>query len=101
MKTGQVDLFTSRTIMGDVACYVSTARLSGGGFFGWFHVYETAARTFVHKLDHAADLGEEGVILAASYVGPRLNASAALPHNNGAAGDKLPAEGFYAQPLRV
>ena len=55
----------------------------------------------VTELDHAGDLGEQGVIFAASYVEAGLQPRAALAHDDGAAGDKLSAECFYAKPLRV
>lgn len=68
---------------------------------GWLNHHVTAAGALVNKLDGAGDFGEKSVILAASDVGPRLDAGAALAHDNGAAGDKLSAEGLYSEPLRV
>lgn len=69
--------------------------------FGWFHEHETARAAFVDELDGAGDLGEKRVILAAADVCAGLNACAALANDDGAAGDKLPAESFYAKPLCV
>jgi hypothetical protein len=62
---------------------------------------ETAGAAFVHELDGAGDLSEKSVVFAATDVCAGLNACAALPDNDGAAGDKLSAKCFYAQPLRV
>src|SRR5262245_45349121 len=71
------------------------------GQLGRLDHHETAAGTAVHKLDHAADFGEESVVFAAADVGAGLDARAALPHDDGPAGDKLSAESFDAQPLRI
>src|SRR4051812_49361628 len=60
--------------------------------------HELSQLAAVTELDHARDLGEQGVILAASYVEARLQSRAALPHDDGAARDKLSAECFYAKP---
>ena len=62
---------------------------------------ETAGAAFVHELDGAGYLGEKGIVFAAADVCAGLNACAALPHNDGAAGDKLSAKCLYAKPLRV
>src|SRR5579859_2601841 len=61
----------------------------------------TAGASLVDELDGAGNLGEERVILAAANVGAGLNAGAALADDDGAAGDKLAAESFYAKALRV
>ena len=53
------------------------------------------------KLDAAGDLGKKSVVFAASDVQAGLHASAALPHDDRAAGDKLSAESLKSQPLRV
>ncbi len=57
---------------------------------------ETPPVAAIAKLDGAADLGEEGVILADADVEAGLDRCAALPHDDGATGDKLAAEGLYA-----
>src|SRR5688572_12751381 len=62
---------------------------------------ELAHLPAVGELDHAADLGKQGVILAATYVQPGLDAGAALPHDDGSAGDRLAAERLHSQPLRI
>src|SRR5437588_9528255 len=87
MKTGRMDLLIRE--------------LSFSSLFWRLHVDEAAAGAFIHKLNHASDLGEESVVFAASYIDARLNAGAALAHDDGSAGNKLSAEGFYAQPLRI
>src|SRR5271165_260626 len=63
--------------------------------------HKLAHRALVEKLDTSGDLGEQGVILAPADVEPGLHPRAALPHDNGAARYKLPAERFEPQPLRV
>ena len=63
--------------------------------------HKTSGAAFVNKLDGAGDLGEKSVIFAAPDVCAGLNAGAALAYDDGAAGDKLSAESFYAKPLRV
>src|SRR5580692_6713838 len=55
----------------------------------------------VAEFDHAGDFGEQGVVLAAADVHAGLHFGAALTHDDGTAGDKLTAEGLYAQPLRI
>ena len=63
------------------------------------HIATGAA--FIHELNGAGDLGEKSVIFAATDICAGLNAGAALADDDGAAGNKLTAECFYAQPLRV
>ena len=60
-----------------------------------------AHRSPIHELDAAADLGEERVIFPAANIKPGLYASAALTHDDGAAGDELSAECLKSEPLRV
>ena len=57
--------------------------------------------TAVHELDASADLGEKGIVFAAANVQSGLYTSAALPHDDGPAGNDLPAERLKAQPLRI
>src|SRR5215472_9582026 len=61
----------------------------------------SSAGSAVDKLDHAAHLGKQGVIFAPADVRARLDAGAALAHDDGAARNQLSAECFYSQPLRV
>ena len=55
----------------------------------------------VGKLDTAGDLGEERVVGADADVDARLDAGAALAHDDGAAGYELAAKGLHAQPLCI
>lgn len=63
--------------------------------------HELAHRSLVHELDSPGDLREKRVILAPTDIESRFHTRAALPHDNGSAGHKLPAERFEAQSLRV
>jgi hypothetical protein len=72
-----------------------------GGDFGWLDVYETSVLAAVLELNDSADLGEEGVVLAAAYVGTGLERCATLAHDDAAAEDGLAAEFLYSQPLSV
>src|SRR5690348_4658463 len=64
-------------------------------------VHVTAARAFIHKLDHAAHLGEERVVLAAANVRSRLDARPALANDDCPAGHKLSAKRLHSQALRI
>src|SRR5580658_772998 len=68
--------------------------------FGLDH-HKLAHRSLVDELDASGDLGEERVVLAASYVQSGLHARAALADDDRSAGHQLPAESFKAKPLRV
>src|SRR6185437_13983860 len=72
-----------------------------GGDFRAVDRHETAVLAAVLELDHAGDLGEEGVVLAAAHVEPGLQLGAALADDDGAAGNGLTAECLDAKPLRV
>ena len=61
----------------------------------------TATSAFIHELDDARNLGKQGIVFAATDIGAGLDASAALSHDDGAAGDDLSAERFYSQALRI
>ena len=69
--------------------------------FDWLDENELAHRSAIDKLDAPIDLGEQGVVLATADVQARLDAGAALTHDDGAASDNLTAERFYSQPLRI
>ena len=56
-----------------------------------------AHRSLVEELDASADLGEKGVVFAASHVQAGLHPGSALTHDDGAAGDNLSAECLEAQ----
>src|SRR6185437_904880 len=62
---------------------------------------ETADLATVLKADHAINLGEEGVVLAAAYVYAGLERCPALTDENGAAGDGFAAEALDAEPLCI
>jgi hypothetical protein len=55
----------------------------------------------VAEADHAGDLGEEGVVLAAADIGAGLELGAALADDDGAAEDGLAGEALDAEALRV
>src|ERR1035438_6140845 len=59
-------------------------------------VDELAHPSAILKLHHARDLGEQGVVLAPTDVGARLNFGAPLAHDDAAAGDQLAAENLRA-----
>ena len=69
--------------------------------FGRVDVDEAAVLAAVLEADHAADLGEEGVVLAAADVGAGLERGAALTDDDAAAEDGLAAEYLDAEPLGV
>ncbi len=56
---------------------------------------------FVFELDHARDPGEEGVILADTHVGSRLDRRAPLTDDDRSGIDLLAAETLDAQSLRL
>src|SRR5438132_12974704 len=63
--------------------------------------HKTSAGAFINELDGACDLGEECVIFAAADICSCLDWCTALAHDDCATGNKLAAERFYTQPLRV
>src|ERR1035438_1401253 len=63
--------------------------------------HELAHRSLVQEFDAPRDLGEEGIVFAATDVQSGLGWCAALAHNDGAAGHDLPAECLKPKPLRV
>ena len=72
-----------------------------GGELGWFDVDEAAMLALVLELDDTADLGEEGVVFAATDVEAGLELGAALTDDDAAAEDGLAAEDLDAEPLGV
>ena len=58
-------------------------------------------RSLVEELDAPRDLGEEGVVLAASNIQSGLHPRAALADDDRAARHQLSAESLKAKPLRV
>src|SRR5689334_4523812 len=62
---------------------------------------ETPVLTAVLEADHAVDLGEQGIVLAAADVQAGLERGSALANQNGAAGDRLAGEALHAEALRV
>ncbi len=55
----------------------------------------------VLEADDAVDFGEEGVVLAAAYVGTGLERGSALTDDDASAEDGLTAEYFDSEPLGV
>ena len=62
---------------------------------------EAAVAALVFELHEAGNHREERVVFAPAYIVPGLVLGAALPHQNGAGVDELPAEALDAQPLAV
>ncbi len=75
--------------------------MGDGGNFSWFNVYKTSLLAAVLELDYAADLGEEGVVLATAYVCAGLERCAALTDDDAAAEDGLATEYLDSKPLGV
>src|SRR4029077_13029272 len=65
------------------------------------HADEIAHTPAVVKLDHAGDLGEQRVVLAPTHVLAGLEPRAALPHDDRAAGNQLPAKHLDTEALRI
>jgi hypothetical protein len=63
--------------------------------------YELAHLSAIHELNAACDFGEERVVFALADVQAGFHTGAALPNDDGTAGDKLSAECLKAKPLRV
>src|SRR5271166_3288339 len=62
---------------------------------------ELAQTAPVAKLNNAGKLGEQRIVLAAPDVLAGLKGSAALAHDDRAAGYQFSAEYLHAEPLRV
>jgi len=62
---------------------------------------EPAAGATIAELNGAADLGEEGVVLADANVEAGLDRCSTLPHDDRAAGYDLTAERLDAQSLGI
>ena len=71
------------------------------GQVGGIDVDEAAVLALVLEADDAVDFGEEGVVLAAAYVGAGLERGAALTDDDATAEDGLAAEYLDAEPLGV
>src|SRR5712671_1408069 len=69
--------------------------------FHRFDHHKLAHRALVQELDAARDFGKQSVVFAAADIQSRFHASAALPHDDGAPRNDLPAECLESQPLRV
>jgi hypothetical protein len=72
-----------------------------GGEVGWVDVDEAAVLALVLEANDAIDLGEEGVVFAAAYVGSGFERGAALTDNDASTEDGLTAEDLDAEPLGV
>jgi len=71
------------------------------GEFGGIYVDEAAMLAFVLEADDAIDLGEEGIVFAATDVGTWLERGAALTDDDASTEDRLPTEYFDSEPLGV
>ena len=71
------------------------------GSFSGTNVDHPPAAPAVSELDHARDLREQRIVLAAAHVVARLKARAALTNQDRPAADKLAREAFDSQPLGV
>ncbi len=69
--------------------------------FGRIYVDESTVLAAILEADNAADLGEESVILAATYVCAGLERGSALAHDDAAAEDGLAAEHLDPEPLGI
>ena len=69
--------------------------------FGGIDVDEAAVLTTILEANHAADLGEEGVVLAAADVRAGLQRCATLTDDDAATEDSLAAENLNAESLGV
>jgi hypothetical protein len=65
------------------------------------HRRKPSAVAMVSELDAAGDFRKERVVRPDTYIGSRLNASAALTHDNRSAGNQLAREGLHAKALCV
>ena len=71
------------------------------GEVGGVYVDEAAVLALVLEADDAVDLGEEGVVFAAAYVGSGLERGAALTDDDASTEDCLTAEYLDAEPLGI
>lgn len=69
--------------------------------YGLFHLDEAAQVPAIAEFDDAGDFREERVVFAKADIQAGLKAGAALPHDDGTAGNELAAEDFNAEPLGV
>ena len=58
-------------------------------------------RTFVEKLNPAADLGEQRIVLATTHIQARLNPRTALADDDRPTGNNLSPESLETQTLRI
>jgi len=63
--------------------------------------HKLAHLSAIHEFNAACDFGEERVVFAFADIQSWLYARAALPDNDGTAGDKLSAECLKSKALRV
>ena len=80
----------------------SAEKLCGDGHdIGGVDDDEAAVLATVLEADYAGDLGEEGVVFAATYVEAGLERCTALTDDDAAAQDGLSAEYLNAEPLSI
>src|SRR3954462_6896053 len=65
------------------------------------HHHELPHGALIYKLQLAADLRKQRVVLAPADVQARLHPSAALPHDDRATGHNLSSKSFKPEPLRI
>ena len=58
-------------------------------------------RTFIEKLDAAADFGEKGIVLTAANIEPRLHPRTSLPDDDRPPWNNLSPESLETQTLRI
>jgi len=84
------------SVSGREAVYPSELLLDCG-----VDVYELTHTAAVPEFNHTGDLGEQGIVLAPADIDAGLNLRAALPNEDGPAGDELAAERLHAEALRI
>jgi hypothetical protein len=72
-----------------------------GSKFGRVDIDEAALLALVLEANDAVHLREEGVVLAAAYVGAGLQRGAALTDDDASTEDRLAAEYLHSEPLGV
>ena len=71
-----------------------------GKVYVHLHPSGTSAMASAFELDYAGHFGEQGIVFTPTDVQARLQLRAALPDDDGTAGNQLTAEYFHTQPLR-
>src|SRR6266542_4503191 len=90
--------FTETSISSTNIAGPGDARARSGGLLGDADVLVVAPAL---EADVAVQHGEQRMVRAQAHVGARLEAGAALPHDDAPRGHELPAEALDAEPLGV